>query len=450
MKKKILAALISGVMLITSLTACSGGTSSTPDSASSGATVSEETSSPTHSDVSAVESSADTSVDSSADTSSAESSEPVDIEPIPDDIAPLDFAKELMPGWNLGNQREANSGGTPSETAWGNPTITEELIKAVKAAGFKTVRIPVSYLSKIGEDNTVDAEWLDRVAEVVDMCVNNGLYAIINMHGDGYHTITGGWLFCDADANEQDAITAKYKAVWEQIAERFKDYDCHLIFESMNEEFDGTYGAINNEAYENINVYNQIFVDTVRAAGGNNAKRFLLVPGWNTDINATTENETFKVPTDDAGRVMVSVHYYDPYDFTINEKAKGIIRWGIALKGQNKKTTWGDEDYVDGQFDKLSDKFISKGIPVIIGEYGTMDKSSFDERNTTYRAYWTEYINYAAAKRGIVTVLWDNGFNGVNGMGVFDRYSYEQTQPEIISAVTKGISDTDAPEAPTE
>ena len=137
-----------------------------------------------------------------------------------------------MPGWNLGNQLEANSGGTPSETAWGNPTITEKLIKQVKAQGFKSIRIPVSYLSKIGAgpNYTIDSKWLDRVQEVVDMCIDNGLYAIINVHGDGYYSIKGGWLLCGEPASEQKTIKAKYKKVWEQIAKRFKNYDDHLVF----------------------------------------------------------------------------------------------------------------------------------------------------------------------------------------------------------------------------
>ena len=200
-----------------------------------------------------------------------------------------------MPGWNLGNQLEANSGGTPGETVWGNPVITEKLIKQVKAQGFKSIRIPVSYLSKIGAgpNYTIDSKWLDRVQEVVDMCIDNGLYAIINVHGDGYYTVKGGWLLCGESASEQKKIKAKYEKVWEQIAKRFKNYDEHLVFESMNEEFDNTYNTPNREYYDNINAYNQIFVDTVRKSGGKNNVRYLLIPGWNTDINYTAGDYGF-------------------------------------------------------------------------------------------------------------------------------------------------------------
>ena len=183
------------------------------------------------------------------------------------------ITKEMGMGWNLGNQLEASNAGIPSETTWGNPTISEDLIKAVKEQGFKTVRIPVSYLDKIGAapDYTIDSAWLDRVQEVVDYVVGNDLYAIINIHGDGYYTVDKSWLRCVDD--NQDEIKDKYEKVWAQIADRFKDYDQHLIFESMNEESDNTYGKPNATGYENINAYNQIFVDTVRKTGYNNEKR---------------------------------------------------------------------------------------------------------------------------------------------------------------------------------
>lgn len=354
-----------------------------------------------------------------------------------------------MPGWNLGNQLEANSGGTPSETTWGNPTITEKLIKQVKAQGFKSIRIPVSYLSKIGAgpNYTIDSKWLDRVQEVVDMCIDNGLYAIINVHGDGYYSVKGGWLLCGEPASEQKTIKAKYKKVWEQIAKRFKNYDDHLVFESMNEEFDGTYNNPNPEYYNNINAYNQIFVDTVRKAGGKNNNRYLLVPGWNTDINYTAGDYGFKIPNDSTGRLMISVHYYDPWKFCGGEEAPGIFRWGDSIKGQAIRNR--GEKHTDAKFDQLYDAFISKGYGVIIGEYGAIDKTYKDSRSTAYRAYFAEYVNYAAHKRNIVTVYWDNGYNGNNGFGLFDRKNCKVTQPEIIKGIINGAKATKAPKAVT-
>ena len=360
-----------------------------------------------------------------------------------------------MPGWNLGNQLEANSGGTPSETAWGNPVITEKLIKQVKAQGFKSIRIPVSYLSKIGAgpNYTIDSKWLDRVQEVVDMCIDNGLYAIINVHGDGYYSVKGGWLLCGESASEQKKIKAKYEKVWEQIAKRFKNYDDHLVFESMNEVFDDSYGNPTPEYYNNINAYNQIFVDTVRKSGGKNNNRYLLIPGWNTDINFTTGDcdtytmeAKFVIPND--SRIMISVHYYSPWEFCGKEEAPGIFRWGDALKGQVKPGQ--SESLVNRQFDKLYNAYIKNGYGVVIGEYGSIDKTYKDKRNTTYRAYFAEYVNYAAHQRNIVTVYWDNGYNGKHGFGIFDRTKCTVTQPEIIKGIINGAKATKAPVAPTE
>lgn len=347
-------------------------------------------------------------------------------------------------GWNLGNQLEASSGGMPSETAWGNPEITEDLIKKIKEQGFKTVRIPVSYLLKIGDapDYTIDEEWLNRIQEVVDYVVNNDMFAIVNMHGDGYYTVDCSWLLC-ADDN-QDEIKQKYAAVWKQIATRFADYDEHLIFESMNEEFDNTYGRPKKDAYANINAYNQVFVDTVRQTGSNNAKRWLLLPGWNTNIEYTTERYGFVIPTDqyceaEGNRIMISVHYYDPYNFTIDENmSSATLQWGKYAT--EKFDNWGQEDYVDSQMKALNDNFVSKGYPVVIGEMGVQDKKQASETFPEFRRYWTEYVIKAAKDNGCIPVYWDNGWNGDKGFGIIDRSSYEITQPELIEAMMRAIN----------
>lgn len=346
-------------------------------------------------------------------------------------------------GWNLGNQLEASSNGTPSETAWGNPEIKKELIDTVKAQGFNTVRIPVSYLSKIGEapDYTIDAAWLERVREVVDYVVDNDMYAIINLHGDGYYTVQGGWLLC-VDENQTE-IKAKYEAVWAQISEYFKDYDEHLIFESMNEVFDGTYGNPNPDGYANINDYNRIFTETVRKTGGNNAKRWLLIPGWNTNIQHTT-SDSFVIPEDslcesDGKRLMISVHYYDPYNFTLDENLTSLkTQWGkYAVENYDN---WGQEDYVDSQMQLLNTKFVSQGYPVVIGELGAEDRTYAKENSAGYRRYWCEYVVKAAKANGCIPVYWDNGWNGKNGFGLFNRLTNEVTQPEIIEAMIRAIS----------
>ena len=351
-------------------------------------------------------------------------------------------------GWNLGNQLEASSNKVPSETAWGNPIITEDLIKAVKAQGFNTIRIPVSYLSKIGDapDYTIDSAWLDRVQEVVDYVVGNDMYAVMNIHGDGYYTVDGSWLLCVDD--NQDEIKAKYEAVWKQIADRFKDYDEHLIFESMNEEFDNTYGRPNKDGYANINEYNQIFVDTVRGTGSNNTKRWLLLPGWNTNVEYTAGNYGFVIPEDklcesDGKRIMISVHYYDPYNFTLDENSSSAkTQWGKYAT--ENFDNWGQEDYVDSQMQKLHDTFVAEGYPVIIGEMGVQDKTHLSENFNEYRRYWLEYVVKSAKTNGCIPVYWDNGWNGKNGFGLFDRTSCTVTQQSLIDAMIRAInSDSD-------
>lgn len=447
-----LAAILSGIMVITGISACSGNAATSSENSSASTTTAATTTATTTTKPETVATTTTTTKKPETTTAKPATTTTKKTEPAPAATKgnSVKFSQNLMPGWNLGNQLEANSGGTPSETAWGNPTITEKLIKQVKAQGFKSIRIPVSYLSKIGAgpNYTIDSKWLDRVQEVVDMCIDNGLYAIINVHGDGYYSIKGGWLLCGEPASEQKTIKAKYKKVWEQIAKRFKNYDDHLVFESMNEEFDGTYNNPNPEYYNNINAYNQIFIDTVRKAGGKNNNRYLLVPGWNTDINYTAGDYGFKIPNDSTGRLMISVHYYDPWKFCGGEEAPGIFRWGDSIKGQAIRNR--GEKHTDAKFDQLYDAFISKGYGVIIGEYGAIDKTYKDSRSTAYRAYFAEYVNYAAHKRNIVTVYWDNGYNGDNGFGIFDRKKCTVTQPEIIKGIINGAKATKAPKAVTE
>lgn len=358
-------------------------------------------------------------------------------------------------GWNLGNQLEASSGGLPSETCWGNPEITKELIDTVKAQGFKTVRIPVSYLDMIGDgpDYKIDTDWLDRVQEVVDYVVDNDMFAIVNMHGDGYYTVDHSWLLCAEGDDKQTEIKDKYGKVWTQIADRFKDYDQHLIFESMNEEFNNDYGKPDANAYENINAYNQIFVDSVRATGSNNEKRWLLLPGWNTNIEYTANDEyNFKIPTDngckaDGKRIMISVHYYDPFNFTIDENKTARTQWGkYAVKNYDN---WGQEDYVDSQMALLNEKFVSQGYPVVIGEFGAQDKTEKFADYNEFRRYWSEYLIKAAKKNGVVCVYWDNGYNGNKGFGIIDRNSLEITQPDLIAGMMRAINSTDDYEIPS-
>ena len=373
-----------------------------------------------------------------------------------DDLSQYEMVEAMGAGWNLGNTLEANSNGTPNETVWGNPKASSALMKLIKDSGFNTIRIPVSYLSKIGSapDYKIDADWLARVKEVVDMALAEDLYVITNIHGDGYHGVTGGWLLCDAQ--NQTEIKAKYKAVWQQIASTFKDYDEHLIFESMNEVFDGTYEwqnpgvpYPNANYYQNINDYNQIFVETVRPISLNNAKRWLLIPGWNTDIDLTSEAKGFKIPEDkyvdrstSGKRLMISVHYYAPWDLCGDDTDAGVTRWGDEAWKENssKCTTYGQgansESTMIGQFDKLKTWFTSQGYPVVVGEYGTVDKTSYDAENSQYTAYWTKTLCENARRVGAVPVLWDNGhLSTAKGFATINRATNTVGRTYIVQAI---------------
>ncbi len=368
-------------------------------------------------------------------SSGSSADESMTVEPVSGKTA-TEIAGNMLVGWNLGNSLDAYSSAEGNETAWGNPETTPELIQAVHDAGFSCIRIPVTYMKRIGNgpDYTIEEEWLNRVQEVVDYAIDDGMYVIINIHHDGNND-TPSWIDCTQE--DQTQIQEKFKKAWEQIADRFKDYDQHLVFESMNEIHDGSYqepqGETGQMYYDNINALNQVFVDTVRASGGNNNDRCLLIPGFNTNIDYTIAG--FEMPTDTTpDRIMVSVHYYDPYDFCLKESTR-IYGWGANASNH---TNWGDEDYVDSQFDKLVDAYVSKEIPVVIGEFGCVNKN-----NNGYRRYYNEYVTKAAVDRGIVPVYWDNGYNGGYGFSLFDRTTGEIQYPEIVEGIIRGATGGD-------
>ncbi len=352
-------------------------------------------------------------------------------------------------GWNLGNQLEANSSGTPSETAWGNPVITQALITAVKSAGFKTIRVPFALLNKIGSGSayTIDPTWIARIKEVVDYAYGQGLYVLVDLHGDGYESVTGAWLL--VESSDQTAIRAKYKAVWQQIATAFASYDERVIFESMNEVFDGNYYDPSPSLYANLNAYNQIFVDTVRQTGGNNASRWLLIPGWNTNIDYTAGDFGFVMPTDNyrsssipsgEKRIMISAHYYTPWEFC-GDQSGTITQWGSIATDPSKRVSWGgNEDYMESQLNLMYYTFVTQGYPVVIGEWGVVDKTKDDSASNTYRHYFAKTLSTDCKAYGAVPVWWDNGHNGDYGFAVFNRSTLAVTQQGIIDSIMSGMS----------
>ena len=360
---------------------------------------------------------------------------------------------EMGAGWNLGNTLDAFTGGTPNETDWDNPVVTKAQIQKVKALGFKTIRIPVTYMSKIGPapNYTIDSAYLARVKEVVDYAYNEGLFVITNIHHDGSVSGDGTYpsnVWLVPKLSDQTAVRAKFQAVWQQIANTFVNYNEHLIFESMNEVFDGDYTIKQPDltVYSNINTLNQIFVDTVRQTGGNNAARWLLIPGWNTNIDYTAGNlgyTGFALPTDNyrsssvpssEKRIMISVHYYAPIGFCLDATAGAATQWG-STADPAKKDTWGQEDFLESQFKSMYDKFVTQGYGVILGEYAAAEKSALDPANNMYRAIWAKAVVSTAKKYKLVPVWWDAG----GSSKLFDRRTLQTTQQGIIDAIMSEI-----------
>lgn len=325
------------------------------------------------------------------------------------------IAENMGVAWNLGNSLESVYGsGEVNEKAYGNPKTTKKLIQSVKAAGFNTIRIPVSYLNKIGSapDYTIDSDYLNRVQQVVDYAYDMGMYVIIDIHGDGFNDITNSWIDISiSNVTQVDEMLNKFRKVWSQIANRFAEYDQRLVFESFNElMINDVYLSSPDPAYANINALNQAFVNAVRASGSQNTDRVLIVSGYNTDIDLTVSpvasTTKFIKPKDTkTNRLMLSVHYMDPFDFTLNSN-NGTSSWG----------TDAELSHMHEQFNKISSFANSLNMPVFLGEYGPMDKENIAVRSSY--CYW---LNYYAAENGIVTAYWDNGVLGDGGSALFDR-----------------------------
>ncbi len=342
--------------------------------------------------------------------------------------------KEMRTGWNLGNTFDAfgqgwnNDHGVKMETDWVGVRTSPELIQAVYDAGFRTIRMPVSWHDHVDAQDQVDPAWMARVREVADYALNLGMYVIVNVHHDN----RVGFLMPDSEHYERSA--AYMSAIWSQMAAAFADCDEHLILESMNEPrlvdtgYEWYWTAESKEcldAADCINRLNQLFVDTVRAAGGNNATRYLSVPAYDANPWYACE-DAFQVPEDPAGRVIVAAHAYTPYNFALNLNSDDST---FDLTDQGKK---GDiTDFVN----KLYNRFVSKGIPVIMDEYGALDKNGNLQARVNFAAWYVAY----AASRGIVCCWWDNhNFTGDGErFGLIDRRNIGWAYPEIVDAIMK-------------
>jgi aryl-phospho-beta-D-glucosidase BglC (GH1 family) len=362
--------------------------------------------------------------------------------PIPADAtgmssSAVQLAAKIKLGWNLGNSLEAIGG----ETAWGNPKATKALIDLVKANGFNAIRIPVSYDQYLANATTAQlkAEWLARVKEVVHYGVDNDMYVIVNIHWDG------GWLENNCTEAKKSATNAKQKAFWEQIATTLRGFDEHLIFASANEP-----KVANATEMAVLTSYHQTFIDAVRSTGGKNAYRTLVIQGPDTDIEKTNKL-MLTLPTDKvADRMMMEVHYYTPYQFTLMDKdadwGKMFYYWGAgnhSTTDTERNPTWGEEADLAKLFKSMKTQFVDKGIPVILGEFGAIRRSNLTGSNLALhlasRASYLHYVIKQAKANGIVPFYWDEGNLGSNGFGIFNRFNNSVADHQALKGLLDGL-----------
>ena len=351
------------------------------------------------------------------------------------ELTATEVARQMAPGWNLGNTLEAgnnannftNKGGLGAETSWQDTKTTQAVIDYVKAQGFRSIRIPCAWVMGHISDATnytIDATWMNRVKEIVDYCINADLYVVINQHWDG------GWLENNIDKTG-DTKTKNLQileACWQQIAEAFKGYDERLLFAGLNEP-----NADNQAATNNLIEYEQKFIDVVRATGGNNEKRILIVQGPSTNIDHTCNFMAGKMPKDPtADRLMIEVHYYAPWQFWGMEKdeswGKVFYYWGSGnhVSGSQHNANHSEESYVEEELEKMKKNFQDKGIPVYIGEFGanwrtiTGANESQEKHDASIKSHY-KCVMQKAMEKGMIPVIWDTNYRGKPSMTIINR-----------------------------
>lgn len=346
------------------------------------------------------------------------------------DITASELVKEMKIGWNLGDtldvcqadrdgdgrvNEHVGEGEEVDETLWGNVMTTPELFDKLKEDGVNAVRIPVTWRDHLDENDNIKESWMNRVQEVVDYAIERDFYVIINMHHDGGGDPQFGAWIIETAQSDYDKFYERYSKMWKQIAERFKNYSDHLVFESMNEVgFDSVKSSKGeSEAFALFNKINQDFVNIIRESGGNNEKRHLLIAGYWTDV-AETCKSFYKMPNDTiADHLIVSVHYYTPWEF--------------CIAGSQK--TWGSDAEVklmENKMNQMKITFADKGIPFIIGEYsGGGSAREF--------IYFSEYLTKLCHDMGACCFLWDNGGN-------LNRKTYNWAVPGLTEALKRAVS----------
>lgn len=333
---------------------------------------------------------------------------------------------QMNVGWNLGNTFDAWGAPNPinNETYWGNPKTTKEMIDAIRAQGFNTIRIPVTWSENVGTapEYKIDDAWLERVAEVVDYAYNEGMFVIIDTHHE-----PDFWLKPQREG--LDVMKGELAAIWAQLSDRFEDYDYRLLFEGMNEpRVKGSaqeWSGGTDEGRAAVNELNRVFVDTVRAAGGKNATRCLIICPYG---NSVTYDSITQLEVPDDKYVMVSVHLYTPYVFCY-EPEGSVNEWDGTLKKD-----------IENVADMVNTNFIEKGIPVIVTEFGAVNKTGAGRdgsQNTQQILSWLADYMEVMNGYGIKCIWWDNGIYDGQGekFAIFDRSSCTWYAPEIADAL---------------
>lgn len=351
---------------------------------------------------------------------------------------------DMGAGWNLGNTLDATGGsGLSSETSWGNPKTTKAMVEAIHDAGFNTIRIPVSWgRHTSGSDFTIDAGWMARVKEVVDYAYDDGMYVILNTHHDN-SSASDSRLYYYPDSAHKDASLKYLNSVWAQVAEEFKDYDEHLIFETLNEpRLVGTSdewwfnvnspNAAVSDSISAINTFNQEIVNTVRATGSNNSTRYIMCPGYAASVDGAVTSG-YKLPTDpnsaNSGRLLVSTHAYTPYNLCLG----GASYTAFDNAGKTE---------LNNMFKRLDDKFLSKGIGVVMGEMGISNKDNNDARTA-----WAAHYYGLSKQYGVPCLIWDNNVK-VNASNAgeahwhFNRKTLKWGDPDVINAIMNAMGVT--------
>jgi len=354
----------------------------------------------------------------------------------------------MGPGWNMGNHMDAISNGIASETVWGNPKCTQSTFNGVKAAGFKAVRICVTWTGHIGDapGYRLDEKWLGRVEEIVGYAEKAGLVAIVNTHHDESYWLDIAKAYNNTTQHEK--VKDEIFSVWTQIANRFKDKGEWLVFESFNEIQDGGWGwsaafVANPDAqYKVLNEWNQVFVDAVRTTGGNNTTRWLGIPGYAASPTFTIAGLVLPKDYTSDNRLMVAVHDYDPYDYTLNTPM--LPRFGHTADA-SQRPSGDNEAGLRWTFDQLKTTYLDKNIPVYLGEMGC---SRHNDADFAFQLYYMEYFCKAAADRLLPMYLWDNGAKGVgpekhpyidHGTGQF----IDDKAKELVGVMVKSVTTKD-------